>query len=315
MTKINHDRLFKELLTTFFVEFIELFFPDIIGYLEADSLEFIDKEIFTDITAGERREADLLVKCRFQGRETFFLIHLEHQSKREKDFARRMFFYFARLIEKFALPVYPITLFSYDKPQTEEQSQYIVDFPHRKVVEFNFAVIQLNRLDWRDYLTRDNAAASVLMAKMGIKTEDRVTAKKECLRMIARLKLDPARTKLLSSFVDSYLRLLEAERKKLDAEMQKLPSKEREEVMEMMTSWEEEGLKKGVQQGLQQGLQRETELVLRLIKKKLGNLKKIKEKQILSLPIEKVEELGEALFDFKDTDDLQMWLNRVSQNN
>lgn len=133
--------------------------------------------------------------------------------------------------------------------------------------------------------------------------------------MIARLKLDPARTKLLSSFVDSYLRLLEAERKKLDAEMQKLPSKEREEVMEMMTSWEEEGLKKGVQQGLQQGLQRETELVLRLIKKKLGNLKKIKEKQILSLPIEKVEELGEALFDFKDTDDLQMWLNRVSQNN
>lgn len=133
MTKINHDRLFKELLTTFFVEFIELFFPDIIGYLEADSLEFIDKEIFTDITAGERREADLLVKCRFQGRETFFLIHLEHQSKREKDFARRMFFYFARLTEKFALPVYPITLFSYDKPQTEEKVNILLIFRIEKL--------------------------------------------------------------------------------------------------------------------------------------------------------------------------------------
>ncbi len=311
MAKLNHDRLFKELLTTFFVEFIELFFPDIVEYLEADSLEFIDKEIFTDITAGARREADLLVKCRFQGRETFFLIHLEHQSKREKDFARRMFFYFARLTEKFALPVFPIALFSYDKPNTTEKSQYLVEFPHRKVVEFNFAVIQLNRLNWRDFISRDNPAASALMAKMGITNADRVTAKKECLRMIARLKLDPARTQLLGGFVDSYLRLLEKERKKLETEMRKLPSKEKEEVMEIMTSWKEEGIEIGVKQGLR----RETELVLRLIRKKFGNLNKSREKQILSLPIEKVEELGEALFDFKDADDLQIWLNRVSQNN
>jgi len=196
MAKINHDRLFKELLTTFFVEFIELFFPEMIEYLEADSIQFVDKEIFTDVTAGERREADLLVKCRFQGREAFFLIHLEHQSKREIDFARRMFFYFARLTEKFALPVYPIALFSYDKPKTQEKSQFSVNFPDRKVVEFNYAVIQLNRLNWRDYLTQDNPIAGALMAKMGIESKDRVTAKKECLRMIARLKLDSARTHL-----------------------------------------------------------------------------------------------------------------------
>lgn len=311
MPRINHDRLFKELLTTFFVEFIELFFPEMIEYLEPDSLEFIDKEIFTDITQGARREADLLVKCRFQGRETFFLIHLEHQSKREKDFAQRMFFYFARLTEKFALPVYPITLFSYDKPQSVKKNQYSVSFPDRKVVEFNFAVIQLNRLNWRDYLTTNNAAASALMAKMDIKPEDRVTAKKECLRMIARLKLDAARTHLLGGFVDSYLKLLAEERKKLEAEMNKLPIREREEIMEITTSWEEEGIKIGLQQGLQQGLQRETELVLKLLRKKIGNFKKIKENQIFALPIEKVEELGEALFDFKDEKDVELWLKKT----
>jgi hypothetical protein len=52
MARINHDRLFKELISTFFVEFMELFFPATAAYLEADSLEFIDKEIFTDITLG-----------------------------------------------------------------------------------------------------------------------------------------------------------------------------------------------------------------------------------------------------------------------
>jgi hypothetical protein len=312
MAKINHDRLFKELLTTFFVEFIELFFPDIIEYLEADSLEFIDKEIFTDITAGARREADLLVKCRFQGRETFFLIHLEHQSKREKDFARRMFFYFARLTEKFALPVFPIALFSYDKPQTEEKSQYMVDFPHRKVVEFNFAVIQLNRLDWRDFLLRDNPAASALMAKMGIETEDRVTAKKECLRMIARLKLNPARAQLLSGFVDSYIRLLEAERKKLETEMQKLPSKEKEEVMEIMTSWKEEGIEIGLQIGEQKG---STKILLRQLNKRLGKLDGTIESMISKLSSEKLEELSDSLFDFKDIKDLRLWLNQTLRHN
>ncbi len=305
MPQINHDRLFKELLTTFFVEFIELFFPDVAEYLDADSLEFIDKEIFTDITQGERREADLLAKCHFQGREAFFLIHLEHQSKREKDFAKRMFFYFARLTEKFALPVYPIALFSYDKPRTAEKSQYLVNFPDRKVVEFNFAVIQLNRLNWRDYLTSNNAVASALMAKMGIKTEDRVTAKKECLRMIARLKLDPARTHLLGGFVDSYLKLLAAERKKLEAEMQKLPTTEREEIMEITTSWEEEGLKKG--------LQREIDFILRLVKKRFGSLRQSAEKNIRALPVEKVEELGEALFDFKSEKDMESWLKKIAK--
>lgn len=133
MPQINHDRLFKELLTTFFVEFIELFFPEMIDYLEADSLEFIDKEIFTDITQGARREADLLVKCRVQGRETFFLIHLEHQSKREKDFARRMFFYFARLTEKFALPVYPIALFHMTNQTRRKKVNILLNFRIEKL--------------------------------------------------------------------------------------------------------------------------------------------------------------------------------------
>jgi hypothetical protein len=54
-------RLFKELLTTFFVEFLELFFPEVIVYLERNSLEPLDKEIFTDVTAGERYEADFVL--------------------------------------------------------------------------------------------------------------------------------------------------------------------------------------------------------------------------------------------------------------
>lgn len=40
---IDHDRLFKELITTFFVEFLELFFPPVLTYLEQETLEFLNK--------------------------------------------------------------------------------------------------------------------------------------------------------------------------------------------------------------------------------------------------------------------------------
>ena len=83
---IDHDRLFKELFSTFFVEFIELFLPDVMAYLEPDSVTFLDKEVFTDVTAGERYEADLLVQAQFRGEPSCFLIHVENQAKAQANF-------------------------------------------------------------------------------------------------------------------------------------------------------------------------------------------------------------------------------------
>ena len=115
-------------------------------------------------------------------------------------------------------------------------------------------------------------------------------------------------THLLSFILFSlYLKLLEKERKKFEKEVQKLPLQEREEVMELTTSWKEEG----IQIGLQRGLHRETELVLQQIKKRFGILQKSIENQIKTLPIDKVEELGISLFDFKDITDLQIRLNQL----
>jgi len=90
---MDHDRLFKELLTTFFIEFLELFFPETIEYLDRDSCEFLDKEVFTDVTSGDRHEVDLVVKARFREASSFFLIHVETQAQAQSEFAQRMFNY------------------------------------------------------------------------------------------------------------------------------------------------------------------------------------------------------------------------------
>jgi hypothetical protein len=190
---IDHDRIFKELIKTFFVEFLELFFPEIHTDLDVSSIEFLDKQVFTDVTEGEKHEADLVVKARFLRRESFFLFHIEAESQgkepRRSNFKRRMFTYFARLHEDSGLPVYPIAVLSYDSPLAPAESEYRVEFPGFDVLKFNFRVVQLNRLKWRDFLKRDNPVAAALMAKMRMTKQEQRQVKFECLRLMTTLKL------------------------------------------------------------------------------------------------------------------------------
>lgn len=225
-----------------------------------------------------------------------------------------MFRYFARLYEKYGLAVYPIALFSYDKPYRAEKSSYKVEFPNKLVLEFHYDVIQLNKLNWKDYVTSNNPIASALMAKMKIELKDRPLVKLECLRLLATLKLDPARSQLISGFIDTYLRLNFSEQKVLQQQLQSISPKEQEAVMQIVTSWMQEGIKQGLEQGLKQGLEqgkkRELALVLRQLNKRLGNITEELKTTLEQLSIEKLEELGEALLDFSTESDLTTWLNQ-----
>jgi hypothetical protein len=59
---IDHDQLFKQLLETFFVEFIELFAPALTEYLDLTQLTFLPQQYFTDIIDGDRKAIDILVQ-------------------------------------------------------------------------------------------------------------------------------------------------------------------------------------------------------------------------------------------------------------
>ncbi len=84
---------------------------------------------------GEKHEVDLLMKVKFRGQEAFFLVHVENQATPQADFPKRMFRYFARLTEKYDLPVYPVVIFSYDAPLRPEPSRFEVTFPGKTRAE------------------------------------------------------------------------------------------------------------------------------------------------------------------------------------
>ena len=74
--------------------------------------------------------------------------------------------------------------------------------------------------------------------------------------------------------------------------------------MQITTSW--------MRQGIEQGIEREKTLILRQLKRKLGEINPALETQIMQLSIDDVEALGEALFDFSTVEDLINWLNTLT---
>ena len=247
---IPHDRLFKELLTSFIHEFIELFVPHLAGLLAPASLVPLDKEAFPRLGSGRRREADLVWRaCLRGGDEVYFLIHLEHQAQSRDDTPRRMFRYFFLFHDKHDLPVYPIALLSHSTSRKAAPSRYCVTFPGFTPLQFSYQTVQLNRMDWRDYLSSTNPIATALMSRMRIAPKDRPAVKLASLRQLRRLGLEHSKAMLISAFLDNYLELDPKEEAVFRAELSQLAQEEQQTIMKITTSWKEEGRAEGLIEG------------------------------------------------------------------
>ena len=318
---IQHDRLFKELLTTHFLEFLELFLPELAALIEPGSLQFLDKELFADLLPNARQEADVVVRAQVRDQPVCFIIHLEHQAQPQPDFPRRMFTYFARFHEKYREPIFPIVLFSHTGRRAEP-GEYVVAWAGLEVLRFRFRVIQLSRLGWRDYVGRANPVASALMARMRMGAGERARVKLECLRVLVGLGLGRAQQRLISGFVDTYLPLSGAEELQFVRERDRfLSNDERGKMIELTTSWKEEGRREGEVKGLREGeakgrlaglregeVKGRRDLVVRQLRRRLGRLSREREKEVRALSTAGLAELAEALLEFRSSEDLNAWL-------
>ncbi len=67
--------------------------------------------------------------------------------------------------------------------------------------------------------------------------------------------------------------------------------------------------KQGIEQGIEQGRKQEASLmILRLLKRRIGEIEPSLSTRITGLSVEQLEALGEALLDFSSRDDLMAWL-------
>jgi predicted transposase YdaD len=82
----------------------------------------------------------------------------------------------------------------------------------------------------------------------------------------------------------------------------------RKEIMQQSVIYQEI-LHEGEQVGEQRGALREGQsLILRLLTRRIGDMSPEIRSQVQSLPLDKLEALGEALLDFSEPEDLVKWL-------
>lgn len=239
---VPHDQLFKELIHTFFEEFLEVFFPDVHHHIDFTSIKPLPEEVFTDLLKGESIRADIVIETKLKDKDTLLIIHVEPQSYGQSNFHERMYHYFSLLYNKYRKPILPIAVFSYDEKR-HEQNEFQIEFPFFQVLTFNFLILPLREENWRKYIKSNNPVAAALLSKMGYTEEERVQVRKEFLRMMTKMELDPARTRLIFGFFEQYLKLNELEEAELMEEIKQVD--EADDILKLPISWEEKGIEKG----------------------------------------------------------------------
>ena len=308
----NHDARFKALLRieTILRDFFTLFLPDTAGYVDFSRLEFVDKERMT--LEGRRRTGDLLIKTRYRDHRAAFLIHLEHQARPDSLLAQRMLEYFALDWKDFKLPVYPVLVLSHAAGVRGLRTPITVDFPDRRVLHFDFPVINLKVLDARKHAVLRNTAGMALSSAMRVAQADRIPLGVDMVCSLDSAPLESSVRDAVAGFFFSNHRMSDGETLKFHEELAKIrPQSRRKRIMQWTNPWIEKGIEQGIERGMKEGRRQEAAgLVLRQLRRRFGSLPAAVAAAVQSMTLRRLESLAEALLDFTCPADLAAWLRR-----
>ncbi len=139
----------------------------------------------------------------------------------------------------------------FDKSERCQALFVMIHFPFGKVLDFHFFTVELRKQNWRNYIRQDNPIAAALLSKMGYTESERVELKKQFLRMLVRMELDEAKQRLLFGFFETYVKLSDEEERRLRSEVNEMETKEKEQVLELMISYERQGMRQGMKHLIQ----------------------------------------------------------------
>ena len=189
----------------------------------------------------------------------------------------------------------------------------MVIYPHRgieKSTSIEFLPFlnspQLHRIYLEDYQNRADLSPTLEFIRLiASDKQQTITRAKELANRLDKIDVDSL------DFIEKIL-------------VYKLPHLSREEIKKMLALNEvelrqtrfyqevsAEGRQEGKQEGLQEGKQEECILLLsRLLRRKFGLQPQLENslQELTSLPLEKLEDLADALLDFNGVTDLETWL-------
>ena len=324
---MTSDKLFKLLIRfpSLFRAMIEWVLPNLAPLIDFGYIEFIDKERIS--LDGKKREGDVLVKTRFVGQEeTTFLFHLENQGQVRKDLPDRMLEYLALDRRECGMDVYPIVLVTCHWPDVERLTPVISDFPNKRVLLFDYDIVVLEKMLAWDHVQATNPAALALTGGMKVEEGRKAELAVSFLGSLAGITLSADESDVVAAFFFGHLRLTSEQELQMQDRLDTLEPAQKAKIMTLTNPFIEFGIEKGIEQGIQKGIQQgrlqgieqgriegESGLVLRQLRRRFGALDPKHEAMVKKLPVEGLEDLGDALLSFQNVEDLSTWLAGIAR--
>ncbi len=257
------DLLFKELLRTFFREFLELFYPEIGIRLDFNRISFLDKELFTDLPEGSQREPDIVAQVyTLEGEPELILLHIEVQTKREPEFSYRMYEYYSMLWLRYKIPIFPAVLYLSPGAGGLTRESYHTNLFGHEILTFRYSVVCLPDLSADDYLDSDNPLGTGLSAIMRPSQFGKLAQKYRSFVKLAESPIDSARKSLLAYLIATNVILNDNDENELKQRLKHDNPVEGNSMLDIeelfrehyKSIYEERGLAKGIEQGIHEGL-------------------------------------------------------------
>jgi hypothetical protein len=256
----DYDSPWKEGMELYFKELMQFFFPDIAARIAwKRGYEFLDKELQQVVRDAEigRKHADKLVRVWSLENETFHvMVHIEVQSDKDPDFARRMYIYNYRIFDKSYRPVTSLAILA-DEVDSWRPGSYSSEQWGCKI-NFEFPMVKLMDYakDIDSLLEQTNPFAIITAAHLKTKAtknnpQERYTWKWTITRALYEKGFSTKDILALYRLVDWLMWLPEDMTKKFT---QDLIAYEEEKKMPYITSAERIGIEKGMAEGMDKGV-------------------------------------------------------------
>lgn len=219
---MDHDQRFKKLIQEFFESFMQLFFAEWAMHLDFSEIEWLDKELYPELSEGSLHVLDLVARLPGYATEqqelaTLVLVHIEIESPDRTTLLKpRLPYYYHFLRDKYQLPVLPVVIYlkvALDGVGIDEYSEH---FRSLEVNRFQYLYVGLPGLDAIEYVQGDNWLGVALSALMDIPDEQVAQLGADALQRLSEAPLTPQQKFLLGDCVGAYLTLDEQQKQTFD---------------------------------------------------------------------------------------------------
>ncbi|MDM8516750.1 hypothetical protein QUF76_11160 [Desulfobacterales bacterium HSG16] len=251
----EYDSPWKEILETYFRDFVEFFFPEVAQGIDwKKGYTFLDKEFqkaVRDAKLGTRFADKLVQVWKKNGDKAWVLAHVEVQGQYESKFSKRIFVYNYRIFDRYDRPVASLVVLADERPKWRPVSYSHELWGCKVSIEFPVVKLADYKKRWKELEKSDNPFAFAVMAHLKTQetrhnTKDRRRWKVYLIRKLYEHEYDRKDIINIFRFIDWLMKLPEEAEKSFWEEVCQY---EEEKKMRYVTTGERIGYKRGKLEG------------------------------------------------------------------